>query len=344
MNYSFHHPGPPQPTPEQRLLLMNDVEWEAFIETCVRQLQTEGEYTQVIRLGGAGDKGRDVCGYRQCHAIEGTWDLYQAKYSANNSLSPSKFASELAKFLSNVHEGEYTCPHAYYICALKFTPKLHDLVMNVNKMGDWILELWKKNEGKFDSFSKKLNSKLEKFVEKFDYKIIKIKTAATLLEIHNRSNKHWERFGVLEQRGTNPEMSVIPTYEEQVYIAALLKVYAETSEIQIKTPNEIPNQLAKHFIAQRQLFYCAEGLNRFSRDKLPGAFNELLSQVDIGIASVVNTPQPNGMTRLKETLTLANTLQVTSNPLASRLQAGDLQGTCHHLANQQRITWVNENE
>lgn len=29
---SAYHPGPVEPTPQQRLLLMDDVQWESFIE------------------------------------------------------------------------------------------------------------------------------------------------------------------------------------------------------------------------------------------------------------------------------------------------------------------------
>lgn len=63
MNPLIYHSGPQQPTPEQRLRLMDDTQWEASIEQCARQLMAEWQYAYVIRLGGAGDKGRDVCGY-----------------------------------------------------------------------------------------------------------------------------------------------------------------------------------------------------------------------------------------------------------------------------------------
>jgi hypothetical protein len=62
-NSASYHPGPPEVQPEERLLLMGAPDWEIFIDECVRQLQKEGEYVQVHHLGGAGDKGRDVCGY-----------------------------------------------------------------------------------------------------------------------------------------------------------------------------------------------------------------------------------------------------------------------------------------
>jgi hypothetical protein len=104
----------------------------------------------------------------------------------------------------------------------------------------------------------------------------------------------------------------------------------------------VPITFKQHFSVQRRLFYSAEGLNRFSRDKLPGAFDDLLGQVELGIGTVLATHHIDGLTKLGETLKQASVLNVAANPLSSRLQGGDLQGACHHLANQNRAAWVEE--
>lgn len=343
MSFLNYHPGPEQPTPEQRLLLMDDEKWEAFIEQCARQLKSEGLYTQVIRLGGAGDKGRDVCGYSEQLPTEGRWDLYQGKYYAG-TLSPSNFASELAKFLWCVFSNEYTRPRHYYICALKVGPALHDYVLNPEKFKAWILSEWKDKNGNFGTFKQLLTPELDAFVKEFPFDVIKVKTTADLLEIHSRSDKHWEMFGVLTARGPNPAMPENPDAEEHQYIKALLDVYKEAAQVVVSGPSEIPSKYKKHFKAQRMLFYSAEGLNRFSRDKLPGAFDELVNQVEVGIGSDLNYPHPDGLARLTKVLDTANGLQVSANPLHARLQAGDLGGTCHHLANQGRATWIDDDE
>lgn len=343
MNSSIYHPGPEQPTPEQRLLLLNDEQWEAFIERCARQLKVEGIYLQVVRLGGAGDKGRDVCGYSQPLPIESTWDLYQGKYYAG-TLSPSGFAPELAKFLWCVFSGAYTRPKNYYICALRVGPALHDYTLNPDKFKAWIISEWKDKTGNFGTFKQTLTPELEVFINNFQFDIIKVKTTADLLEIHARSDKHWEVFGVLPARQPNPVMPENPEAGEHQYVKALFDVYQEADQIAFSLPSEIPNKYKKHFKSQRMLFYSAEGLNRFSRDKLPGAFDELVNQVEVGVGSDLNYPHPDGLARLTKVLATANGLQVTANPLHARLQAGDLGGTCHHLANQGRAKWVDENE
>ena len=337
MNQPIFHPGPEQPSPEQRLLLLDDKKWESFIEQCARQLMTEGSYTQVIRMGGAGDKGRDVCGYSEQLPTEATWDLYQAKYYSD-TLSPSSFAPELEKFLSCIFAKDYTRPRNYFICALKVGPALHDLVLNPERFKTWTLDQWKK--GSFGA----LTPELEKFINDFPFGIFRVKTSADLLKIHSRSDKHWEVFGVLKHRDPNPEMPERPDTDEHMYVRALLDVYQEASSLSVADPASIPTQYKKHFKAQRMLFYSAEGLNRFSRDKLSGAFDQLVKEVAVGIGSDLAYPHPNGLARLTKVLDTANSLQVTGNPLHARLQAGDLQGTCHHLANKGHATWVDHDE
>lgn len=344
MSSTIYHQGPADPTPFQRLLLMDDVGWESFIERCARQLEKEGHYTQVIKMGGANDKGRDICGYTSIPPVQDTWDLYQAKYYSS-TLSPSHFAPELAKFLSCIHDGAYTRPKFYYLCALKVGASLLDLLHDPVKMRNWILAEWKKKDGDFGTFKRKLDASLEAFVLSFPFSSIGRRTPEELLEIHARNSAlHWELFGVMEKRGPNPGMPEEPDPLEQKYVDALLRVYEEYSGCSFSTAHEIPAKLKRHFIAQRRLFYSAEGLNRFSRDKLPGAFDNLLDQVEIGVGGVLASFHDTGMDRLTETLSAANSLQVPDNPLHARLQAGDLQGGCHHLANRTRIDWVDSDE
>lgn len=342
-NSASYHPGPPEVQPEERLLLMGAPDWEIFIDECVRQLQKEGEYVQVHHLGGAGDKGRDVCGYTLMHPDEDTWDLYQAKHYAG-TLSPSSFAGELAKFLFSVYSGAYKRPRTYHICALKVGVSLLDLVLNPERMRVWILKEWKNKNGDFSGYKQKLTAELEVFVNKFPFEILRVTPPAVLLDIHRRTPAHWSKFGVLDKRKPNPTVPVELGIDEMNYIFALLQLYSEHAGINIDDPDTIPKALLAHFKVQRRLFFCAEGLNRFSRDKLPGAFEELLDQIELGVGTTLTSPHVSGMQRLKETLGVANSLPVSANPLSARLQAGDLQGGCHHLANQERITWIDSDE
>lgn len=345
---SKYHKGPPHPSPEQRLLLMNDDAWENFILQCINQLRVEELYTQVHRIGGAGDKGRDVCGNTLDIAEYCTWDLYQAKHY-EDTLSPSEFAPDLAKFLYYVFSNHYSQPRNYFICALKIGPKLYDFItnpesLNNNTLRNWIIDEWKKKNGDFKTFKQDLTPELEDFILKFPFDIFKIKTSSELIDIHARSDKHWEVFGVLGNRGQNPEVPIAPDANEQVYIERLCEAYSSVVNVSVSVIDDIPREYKRHFRSQRHLFYSAEGLNRFSRDKLPGAFDDLLDQVKIGIGSVASLPYTHGVDKITAVHSIANSLQLYENPLSDRLQAGDLQGSCHHLANNGKLSWVEEYE
>nr|WP_248698855.1 ABC-three component system protein [Escherichia coli] len=47
---------------------------------------------------------------------------------------------------------------------------------------------------------------------------------------------------------------------------------------------------------------------------------------------------------MKETMKHATTIAVTSNPLVTSIKTQDRQGICHHLANDDRLIWVPDNE
>ena len=343
MSTSSFHPGPADPTPEQRLFMLNEDSWEEFIEVCVRQLKHEGEYIHVHRLGGAGDKGRDVCGYCNKEPLIDSWDLYQAKFY-RQTLSRSQFLSEVAKFITNVYNDEFTRPLNYYICALKVGTSLFDLVHKPKEMKRWLLDQWKGKKGNFPSFKQPLTSDLQKFIEKFPFSIFSIKTPSDLLDIHSRNEtKHWEKFGVLAKRGPNPSVPASPEHIEEKYISELLKVYGEQLRNHLLELSDLDDTIYnQHLNIQRRLFYCAEGLNKFSRDKLPGAFDDLLDQIELGTATEVLSNHSTGYDCLNSVLNTANTLKVNANPLKERLHAGDLQGGCHHLVNLDRLRWLDE--
>lgn len=340
MNTTFH-PGPPPITPEQRVVLMSDDAWESFITGCCEQLRTEGTYTQVKHLGSTGDKGRDVAGYLQFPPVDGMWDLYQAKAYAN-ALSPSNLLPDLAKFIFNVYNRTYTLPRYYIISGKKDVgTKLYTMLEKPDSLRQWLLEQWKEKGGDFGSFKQDLTPQLENFINDFDYKIIKEIKVYDLLTIHSRSPKHWSEFGILPQRGPDPAVPPTPTADEQTYIHEILLAYSDHEKCNLETPKNIPSKHKRHFEGCRQQFYFAEGLNRFSRDYIPNAFDELLKEVRSGISPVLDdSTHVDGLKRLNETLKFAPTLSVTTNPLKERLKSNDLMGACHHLANRREVKWV----
>lgn len=210
-----------------------------------------------------------------------------------------------------------------------------------DRLRDWILEKWKEKDGNFVTFKQKLTPKLEMFIKTFDVKVIKEMKVSSLLAIHSRSPNHWSRFGVLPLIVAAVPVPDKPAKEEQVYVTEILRAYEDCEKCKVSSVEEIPDKHSSHFQNCRRQFYYAEGLNRFSRDFVPEAFDSLLKDVRVGISPVVDdSTHPNGLKRLNETLKHATTLTATTNPLKDRIRSTDLQGACHHLANNGKVKWV----
>lgn len=336
-----YHPGPDPITPEQRIILMDDDAWESFITNCCEQLRHENKYSQIKRLGGAGDKGRDVACYTVFPPEPNTWDLFQAK-AYKDPLNPTNMLADFAKFLFYVFNGDYPIPSNYYISGTQDVgTTLHDLLGNPDKFRTRILTDWKTKAGNFGSFKQPLTPALETFISTFDFKIIKEMKVSELLSIHARSPNHWAVFGVLPPVVPAVPVPTVPESDEQVYVSEILRAYGDFEKSLIPSVDDIPAKHSKHFTSCREQFYHAESLNRFSRDFVPAAFDALKEEVRTGISPVVDdVTHPDGLKRLNETLKHVTTLTATTNPLRDRIHSLDLQGTCHHLANDGKVKWV----
>jgi len=336
-----HHPGPSPVTPEQRIVLMNADQWEDFILGCCEQLRIEGEYVQVKKMGGTGDKGRDIAGYIKFPPAVGEWDMYQAK-AYQSPLNPSDLLADFAKFIFNVYDNTYSMPRHYYVCGTKDVgTTLFTMLEYPQKLREWLLERWKSKDGNFVTFKQKLTPELESFITIFDFTVIKEMKVSSLLTIHSRSSKHWSTFGVLPPVVKEVPMPETPANEEQVYVTEILRAYEDCEKYKVEEIADIPKKYNQHFENCRRQFYYAEGLNRFSRDFVPEAFDALLKDVRVGISPVVDdATHPNGLKRLNETLKHATSLTATTNPLKERIRSMDLQGACHHLANSGEVKWV----
>lgn len=336
-----HHPGPSPITPEQRIILMTDDKWEEFITDCCEQLFAEKRYIQVKRLGGPGDKGRDIACYLVFPPVAGKWDLFQAK-AYKNPLSPTDLLPDLSKFLFHVFNKEYPVPRYYYISGTKDVgTSLFTLLEKPHKLRERVLSNWKEKAGNFGSFKQTLTPALESFISTFDFTIIKEMKVSQLLAIHSRSTKHWAAFGILPSDVPIVDMPDSPAKEEQVFVTEILKAYEDCEKCKVAAIEDIPKKHNQHFENCRRQFYYAEGLNRFSRDFVPDAFDSLLKDVRVGISPVVDdATHPDGLKRLNETLKHATSLTATTNPLKERIRSMDLQGACHHLANIGEVKWV----
>lgn len=130
---------------------------------------------------------------------------------------------------------------------------------------------------------------------------------------------------------------------EEVYIRELLKLYNDVTQNNF-TLQTLPVRLNKHLNAQRNAFFMAEGLKRFSRDKIPEAFDDLLKEVLVSIETILFNYFENNMDKFTKIIQNVNSTKITNNPLSHRLKSADLSGCCHHLVNNNEFTWVDDDE
>lgn len=322
-------------------------QWEKFIEAAcaLRPLDAYGlRYASVKRLGGSGDGGRDVEARLDNNLLANQWDLYQAKHY-NAGLTPSEFFPELAKFFLNLQAGTYPQPRAYYLCApLGAGNDLHNLLTKPHSLKARFLDDWANGRTGFKGRSNELTTELKNIIQAFEFERIHELALRDLLQWHEINRRpHFELFGIEPERGDDPQTPHLPSQNEQVYVEELIRVYEEHIGRNVTLQDVIQDSvLREHFQDQRSLFYCAEGLRIFSRDLFGKMeFDALLNMVLTGLRPQVNSlKHRTGMERLEAGINGASTLKVSDSILAPKLRPGDLPGTCHHLANQRKFTWV----
>ncbi len=102
--------------------------------------------------------------------------------------------------------------------------------------------------------------------------------------------------------------------------------------------------MEEHFNRAREVFYHAESLRNFPRDSVdPGAFDAIREEIYHGVVDTYDMDYADGLTRVRSTLRHAGLLNPNCNALCIRVQTQDKQGLCHHLANENRFTWVKKN-
>jgi hypothetical protein len=330
--------------PVMGLRLWNPDDWEEFVFECVEEIkQFRKEYSSVKRLGGSGDKGRDVEALYALPRALHKWDLYQCKHY-DAPISPSTFFPELAKFFGHIATGSYPEPANYFLCAPQNCgTDLNDLLTgSPDAFRDVFLNAWRNGTNGLKGVKDALTSSVESVVAGFDFGRIKEFQARDLVAWHERNSKaHFQRFGVKPQRAKPPSVPKKPAKKEQKYIEQLLLVYSEDLGKTV-TIAELPKtEHLEHFEGSRAQFYSAEGLRIFSRDIFPNQFDDLLEEIKGGVrTAIANKSLLTGLDRVHKAVEIVSTFKISENPLSSSLRAPDLPGTCHHLANRGQIKWI----
>lgn len=331
----------------QRIKIFSPDEWEEFVEEWLTTKKSS--YETIERLGGSGDKGRDVVGYK-CKPDNNRykWDNYQCKHY-DHPLMPSDVWSEFGKLCHYTYIDDFPVPDRYFFVApCGIGTSLSSLLSNPAQLKQELLKNW-------DRYCKaKITKKMEiplegkflSYVSEFDFSIFEKITPLSLIEEHYSTKYHSVRFG-----GGMPERPEIPLPPQKIhenelpYIECLLTAYGSDSNECYASADKLNSRYIGHLNRSRESFYSAEQLKMFSRDALPpGIFEQFKEEIYTGTVDVFEDDHGTGFRRVKSVEQEARRLAITSNALTLCSTTKDRSGICHHLANEGTFKWVGEEE
>lgn len=344
--------------PRDRLKIISPSEFEELIEEwAYGYLRTK--YEKVVRVGGAGDKGRDVIAFEK-YSKDGNdvWDNYQCKHY-NAPLAPNQIWVEFGKLCYYTYVGAYNIPRRYYLVSPHGVGgKLYDFIMKPETLKSELIKEWDKHCLKKITNTQeiRLTDDFKTYVENFDFSIIEAVNTTELIEQYQQTTYFPLRFGgglkKMPERPTQAPKEI--KQEEILYVRKLFDAYASHKKKKITSLEDLKayRLLLNHFNRQRTYFYQAESLKVFERDSMPNginAFDELKTEVFHGIIDTVYSDYKDGFERVKITTQQARNLVISGESIfSSFINGNDKSGICHHLANEEgleeEIIWVMDDE
>lgn len=335
--------GPPV-SPAGRIRLYSPDEWEEFIREWATGLPQT--YAQIKRLGGAGDKGADIAAFKTDRQFEGPWDCFQAKHY-KDPLSFGVAAAEVLKVFVWVVEKVYCLPDSYLFLAPKgLSTQFNMMVSKPTAFRDSFLGRLDKGEALVKDLDAPKVQAVRTLASQTDFGMFKSVELQDALETHSRTRWHAARFATaLPVRAASEAPPAEYATDEARYLQQLLAVYAERYPDKITDLASVADvpRVSRHLQRQRVCFFRAESLKGYAREAVPpGTFEKLQGDIYSGVVDVVERDHPNGYTRLAEVLAQVGNLDLNRHKLIAVTEIDDRKGVCHQLANDDRLTWMDE--
>jgi len=334
-------------SPIDRLKLMSADDWEIFTEEWLDLKKYT--YIKTERLAGAGDMGRDIVAYitdPKINPEDYEWDCYQCKHY-DHSLRPSDIWVEFGKIIYYTFKSQYPIPKTYFFIAHQgIGTSLNKLLQDTSNLKDELKKNW-------DKYCKKEITKKEDvlmegdlldYFELFDFSIFDSIVPKVIIEEYKTHENYLIRFG--GSLPLRPTVSIPSEIEDLRYIDQLVKSYNTNSTDEIVNVDDILLASHKgHFEDARKSFYKAEELRMLNRDSLPdGIFENLKENIYDGVSSKSREEFDDGYKKVLAIESQAVQIPIESNPLKDHCQTIDKKGLCHHLVNDEKLTWVEEDE
>ncbi|OKJ70200.1 hypothetical protein AMK31_37100 [Streptomyces sp. TSRI0107] len=337
----------PMPSPKQMVTFYDPDQFEEFVKEWVPAL--DAKYVLVERHGGSGDHGIDVAGYLSRERLEGPWHNYQCKrYAA--AVTWATAAQEMRKMFVAAAAGEFTVPTRYVFVAPIISRSLpRQFAKPIECRAKFLQELATTKDKLVTRLTDDQRSAVRDLAAATDFAMFECVDLDEMLELH-KTTPHWaDRFPFAPFDQGPMEMVPPPQYsaDETRYVERLVDVYRERYPGTIDSLEHVPSvqEADEHLKRQRVAFYAAEALRVFARDATKPAYFERVKQdvYDI-VVEVAARSYPDGWERHGAVMEAAGTVQLTPTALVPFVEPKARKGVCHHLANEERLTWCREGE
>lgn len=337
--------GAPVLSPKQYLHTYSDEEWEDFTVEWVRALADP--YVLVTRMGGAGDRGADVAACLTRQGTNGEWHCYQCKHY-EGALGPADAWPEMVKIFVAKVRGVYELPTRYIFVAPKIGPYLTRYLANPATLKTEFFKAWNKADTKLGTdLNAADRAAVEALAQDLDFSIFEARDMEWIVDLHSTTPHHARRFPTRLQ--LRPAVELPPTEQraiEAVYVRKLLSAYNEKFSLRLQTLHDARDHAVtqQHLARQREAFYSAESLRVFARESVPyETYEAVESDLFEAVIEVEECEYNLGYERLAAVLhAAANHQPNPGNILAPVITGVDRKGMCHHLANDNRLSWCKE--
>lgn len=338
-------PKAPELSPAQVISHYSGDQWEEFVDELVEGIQSTQGYLLAKRMGGPGDLGIDVAGFKSVKGLEGPWDCYQCKQYAG-PLQPSNAWPEILKIFRASSAGECVMPDAYLFVAPKGAGlKLNKVLSQPTKAKEQFTS-WLATHSPTPSMDPDERTRVDVLVAATDFAMFDALQARHVISMHADTRYYPLRFNSpLPER---PETQAVPgayTGDEKRYIDQLVAAYREKHPADVLDRDNVaahPTR-GRHFKRQRQAFFRAESLRVYARESTPdGTFEALQTDVHAGVVELAESDHADGYTRAQAVLQASTSIHLNSHRLIERADLDDRKGICHQLVNDERLTWVQE--
>lgn len=341
LNFPTAMQFPAMPSPEKIVFGYDPDEFEKFVEEWVPSL--DHEYVRVERQGGAGDHGIDVAAFLTPRGLEGPWHNYQCK-RYKGTLAWSTAAGEIRKMFAGVVTGEFILPEQYTFVAPSIGPSLKQALQRpVATRSEFVAALRETTDKLITDLGPRLRREVEDLAEATSFEMFETVNMKRMLEQHKTTDFWVTRF----PPESPPRPAVMEPPEELEprearYVQQLAQVYAErwpgdagTMEQIVQHPTAGP-----HLRHQREAFFSAESLRRFGEEAYPaGHFEALVKDIYDAVVDLARDDHPTGWKRLQAVTSQAISAGLTQTIFAQHVRTLDRKGVCHHLANEDQLTW-----